>query len=345
MLGGDGKARIGFDWSGETLKAVRVTTGGGKPRITHCVLEEAKGLPLAVARVRAEGIRPGRGRFHASLPGEGARIRELRIEGAPAGEIAAALPAAMIREVGPPPEEWVIDFQILSREEEGGPAAVLAAAAPRGEAVAYRDSLERAGARPARLEPAAIASLNHWLAQNEEEEKGPAIALVEIGASSTRLTFRREGCPLRTRRISMGGEDFTREIQERCGITREEAERVKRAEISLAEIRPDRKDRAAPMADLTRTSMDRLTGETRAHRAAFRRECGPLGGIALAGGGALLLGIDRALSLRLDLPVEVVDPFAPFTLPEDWDEEREDRIAGEAPRFLTALGLTRWWER
>ncbi|MBN1826633.1 MAG: pilus assembly protein PilM [Candidatus Eisenbacteria bacterium] len=346
MFGRGGKARIGFDWSGETLKAVRVVWDVNTPRITHCVLDEAKGLALAVARMRAAGIRPGRGSFHASIPDDGVRVRELDLEGVPEAEIAAALPAAMTRETGPAAEGgWVIDHQTLRRDERGGRVTVLAAAAPRMEITAYRDSLERAGAGPDRLEPAGIAACNHWMRQSGAGSAGPGRALLDIGAAASRITFLHEGYPLRTRRIEVGGEDFTAEIRERCGISRDEAERVKRAETPLGAIRPDRGDRAAPIADLIRVSMDRLAGEVRAHRAAFHGRGGLLGGLTLAGGGALLLGIDRALSLRLDLPVEVIDPFEPFALPEDWSGEKEDRITGEAPRFLTALGLTRWWER
>lgn len=69
-------------------------------------------------------------------------------------------------------------------------------------------------------------------------------------------------------------------------------------------------------------------------------ECGDSVRVLLHGGGARLAGLRPRLAERLGVPVEVADPFAALA-----PEERlllAPEVLGDAPAWLTAVGLAAW---
>jgi len=337
--------RIGLDWSGTSVKAVRVVLSGGRARLSHAASGPARGEARAGMVLRNAGIR-GRGAdLRASLPEGEIHIREIDLPLAPGTDWASSLPFEMRRHAPLSAEvDWVLAHEVTRRDEEGGRLSVLAAIAPRKEAEESLAALERIGMHPRRLTAAPIAGIRHLLHDPALREERSCRALLDVGESGSWLVIRKEGSPLYCRRLRTGGNRLTNELMERAGIDREEAENVKRGEVPLARVRPEWREKAPTLIDLVRESALSLADETREAIDGFRRKHGPVRVLHLGGGGALLSGIDHLLGRRLALETHVVDPFESLELPPRWSEKERNLLRGQAARFLTAVGLTAWWE-
>jgi type IV pilus assembly protein PilM len=340
-----GRARIGFDWSGTNVKAVRVLVSGGRARLTHVAWGPAAAVARAAGILRQAGIRGGRGDLRASLPEGELHVREIEVPMLGEAELEAALPFEVRRHV-PLPQgiEWALAHQVTAKDASFGRVSVLAAVAPRADVETHRISLSRLGMRPSRVEAAPLAALNHALRACASRANRPCRALLDIGERGSWLAIHQEGCPLFCRRLEIGGDSFTLELIERCSVGREDAERIKSGELPLARVRHEWREKAPVLAELVSRSAGDLVENARVHIDAYRQRYGPVRDLYLSGGGALLRGLDLVLDRRLGIPVRVVDPFESLELPDFWPERRRDLLRAQGALFVTAVGLTSWWD-
>ncbi|MFH1681891.1 MAG: pilus assembly protein PilM [Candidatus Eisenbacteria bacterium] len=337
--------RIGIDWSGTSVKAVRVVLSGGRARVSHVAVGPAKGEARAWAVLRRAGLRPRGANLRASLPEGEIHIREIELPASPGADLSSTLPFEMRRHAPlPPGVDWALAHQITKRDEEGGRVRVLAAILPRAKAEEHLGALSRMRLRPKRITPAPIAALNHVLHDPAVRAEGSCLALLDVGETGSWLVIHQEGCPLFCRRLSTGGDRFTDELLDRCAADREEADEIKRGEIPLARARPEWREKPPTLIELVRDTANGLADETREQIDAYRRRHGPVRDLLLAGGGALLPGLDRVLGRRLGLGARVLDPFESLGLPPRWKAKERDLLGSQAARFLVAVGLTGWWE-
>ena len=339
------KVRIGFDWSGRSVKVVRVVVRGGSPRLTHAAAGPAQVAARAVEQARQKGI-SGRGaHVGAVLPARWSHLRQIDLPLQGEAELLATLPFEIRRHVPlPEDEELLLEHQVLDRLEESGRLSLLTAVQPKHDLLDHLDSLERAGLRPSRVEPAPLAALNHLhhLPGRSRPEAGWGV--LDVGGGESSIALCRGSEAFYSRSFPIAGASFTQELVERCGLTREEAESVKKGDETLGRIRMEWRGRMVPITDLVRVSVNQLIDEVRSHIALYQQRHGPVRHLYLSGGGALLPGLDGVLERRLAIPVSLVDPFEAVRLPDRWTEEEKNVLLARAPRFLVAVGLTRWWE-
>lgn len=156
----------------------------------------------------------------------------------------------------------------------------------------------------------------------------PDIAVIDIGAVSTKLYIARKGLLMRMYRIRAGGSIATKRISEVLEIGFDKAEEMKYA--------ADKQD--AKFADLKRahhSSYDRAFREfNQVLREYEQKTATKFAAVYLSGGGALFPGIDTYLKESLGREVILVNPFSKVAYPAFM----EDTMKAIGPSFTVALG-------
>ena len=256
---------------------------------------------------------PGRGPVAAALSADEAIFRVVELPPLPKREASSALRWELQRILPFPVDEGIFDFQEL--QHEGGttspsesPAQVAAGSGSRRvryavsggplEAVdrRYRE-LRRLGVRPSILEPEWVTLWRSAVMLLLAGEPGQACAVIDLGASSTRLlVIGPEGHPVAFHRSPVGGDAIDRELVNILNTEPVEARRVKESELA---------EDLGPLAG--RPILGQLAGEfARALRRA-RQDTGThrLSVWAIGGGarwGALVHLLEEATGYPLSVP-------------------------------------------
>src|SRR5678815_4332438 len=154
------------------------------------------------------------------------------------------------------------------------------------------------------------------------------IALVDIGAHVTHFYVLRNGQFLFSRDQAFGGNQLTHDIQRAFNLSAEEAESAKKNQGL-----PENYD-----ADVLTPFMETLALEvTRALQFFFTSTSyNQVDQIVLAGGCALLPGLDELVAKRAGVATVIANPFASMQASE---RIRPRQLAQDAPMLLVATGL------
>ena len=232
------------------------------------------------------------------------------------------------------------DFQILG-DSEGNPGQmdVLLVAAKKNIVQGYVDILEKAGLRPTIMDVDSFA-LETMYEANYDNENGDVVVLVNIGASMTNINVLKGGGSIFTRDISMGGQQLTDSIQEKLGVTFEEAERIKIEATkgdaqSLGSLRVDPLEHAEPLFAEIERSIDYFRST---HGGEYIKE------VVLSGGSAKINGIVDVLTQRLNIETQIVHPFQNIAYHKKFDAANIEDI-GPVAALGIGLALRRMDDR
>jgi len=223
-----------------------------------------------------------------------------------------------------------VDFQKLGPGAAEGQADVLLVAVKKDKINDYVNLVKEAGLEPVVMDVDAFALANMY-ELNYDIETG-ITALLNIGASVMNINILKDGMSIFTRDITVGGNRYTEALQRDFGLTYEDAEKVKRGE----EVEGADKERiSGVMSSVT----DDIVAETQRSFEFFRSTTGSdkVSRVLVSGGCARIHNFTSVLSERLEMPVEVVDPFKNVTI----DPKRFEHavIAESAPLCAVAVGL------
>jgi len=337
---------LGFDWADDTVKAVRVRCGRGRPQLVDFALRTISESNDSLSIFREASWRGRRADVSCAFAGRSLQIRMLTLPLQGDYDLIASLPFEIRRHIpAADSADQTVIHQVIDRNRASSQMTVLVTIAPTVEIQDIMERYQKVGVRPGRMEAPPLAAANHLEHSGLLPDDDTCWGLLDVGATGSWLALSRKGGPLTVRSIHIGGTSFTQELVLRCRLSREEADQVKRAEISLGKIRPEWRSRPTTLPALLRNTLDGLAEEVSNHTNQFRTKNGPVRKLFIAGGGALVHSLDRVLENRLALPVKLVDPFEPFDLPSAWPDRKRNQLAEIGPRFLTAVGLTRWWRR
>ena len=342
------KARplIGLDISSSSIKMVELADGGkGSRRIDRYAIEP---LPrdavldgnIANLEAVAEAVKRGWKRLGSStkyvamaLPTAAvitkkiilpANLQEQEMEVQVESEANQYIPFAL--------EEVNLDFQIVGPAPSSPDEVEVLIAASRKEKVEDRVACaEAAGLRPVVMDVESYAAQSAFeLVEKQlpDEGKNQIIALVDVGANVMNVTVIRNDQPVYTREQAFGGSQLTQDIVRAYGMSNEEAEAAKRTN-SLPENYE---------AEILSPFMDNLALEvSRALQFFFTStQYNEVNHIVLAGGCAVIQGLDDVVSGRTQVNTIVANPFVNM-VPSS--RIRPKNLVADAPSLLVACGL------
>ena len=222
-----------------------------------------------------------------------------------------------------------LDYQVLGPTEMGDTLDVLLVAVKREKINNYQNAL--LGRNLVMVDVDAFALQNCFEA-NYETEVGATIALLNIGASVMNINIVRDGVPLFTRDVSVGGNQFTDALQKELELTFEDAESLKHGE-AVPGITDEQKD------GILRSVSEILVLEIQKTFDFFRATASSevVNSIMVAGGTARTPGLVDMLGQEFQVHVEELDPFRQINYnPSKFNDEYLREIA---PRLAVCVGL------
>lgn len=229
-------------------------------------------------------------------------------------------------------DEVNLDYQVIGPAPSGPDDVEVLIAASKKERVEDRVAVaEAAGLKAVVMDIesfAALAAFDLIESRFEAEGKNPLVALVDIGAHAMNVTVLRGGQQLYVREQAFGGAQLTQDISRHYGMSLEEAEAAKRAG-SLPE---------GYEAELLAPFMESLALEvSRALQFFFTStQYNRVDHLVLAGGCAVIPGIDEVVATRTQVPTIVANPFANMALS---DKVRAKSLLAESSSLMVACGL------
>jgi type IV pilus assembly protein PilM len=175
---------------------------------------------------------------------------------------------------------------------------------------------------------AALAAFELIERQLPEGGKNQTLALIDAGSNVMSLTVLRNGQQVYAREQAFGGGQLTQDIARHYGMTYEEAEVAKRAG-SLPE---------GYEAEMLAPFMENLALEiSRALQFFFTStQYNQVDHIVLAGGCAVIPGVDEVVATRTQVSTLIANPFANMVLS---DRVRAKNLLADASSLMVACGL------
>ena len=201
-----------------------------------------------------------------------------------------------------------LDFQILDTSESEGQMDVLLVAAKKDLVDDYVQVISEAGLKAVCIDVAGFAVENAFEA-NYGFGEDESIALVNIGAQVVNINVIQRRVPAFTRDITVGGNQYTEEIQRALSLEFTEAEKIKLGESEDPESReviPQELDHA--VAQVTQDVVDEI-GRSLDFFSATSADS-HIERVVLCGGGAKVPGLAEAFAERTGLAIEKMNPLA-----------------------------------
>lgn len=229
-------------------------------------------------------------------------------------------------------DEVNLDFQVLGVSPGSPDDVQILLAAARKEKVEDRVAVvEAAGLK------ALIMDVESYASQSACEQiahlipnkgAGQTIAMIDIGAQNMHINVLHDNESVYLREHGFGGSQLNNEIARRFGMSSEEAEHAKRKgnlpeSYEVEVLQPYSQTLAMEIA----RALQLFTSSTQYHK---------VDQILLAGGGAMIAGLDEIVSQRTGMPTMVVNPFINMAV---GSKVRSQQLALDAPSLFVACGL------
>jgi type IV pilus assembly protein PilM len=229
-------------------------------------------------------------------------------------------------------EEVNLDFQVIGPSPANPDEQEVMIAATRKEKVEDRVAVaESAGLKAIVMDVESMAqqsALSLVVKQLPGGGKDQNIAIVDIGAQVMQVSVLRNDQSVYTREQAFGGTQLTQDICSRYGMSPEEAENSKRSGGL-----PDDFE-----AEVLRPFMENLSMEIQRALQFFFTSTSDntVDHILLAGGSAVIQGLDEVVNTRTQVPTIVANPFASM---QASPRIQLKKLVVDAPSLIVACGL------
>ena len=270
-----------------------------------------------------------------SISGHAVIIKKISLPPMPDEELEGQVRLAAEQYIPFDINEVNIDFHVLPPSDGGsdaqGEMSVILVAAKKDKINELTELVKGAGLLPLVMDVDAFAienmhGINYPVAQDE------TTALVNIGASVMNVNIVRGGTSLFTRDIPIGGNRYTEAIQRELGMSYEDAEATKKGERS-----------AGANQEAINTVVNSVNAEVASEIARtidyFKSTMtdADIQQVLLCGGGSRAKGLVQQLHDRMQVPVEIANPFSEVdTSGSDFDQET---LADLGPLAAVSIGL------
>ena len=229
-------------------------------------------------------------------------------------------------------EEVNLDFQSIGPSPTSPDEQEVMIAATRKEKVEDRVAVaESAGLKPLVMDVESFAqqtALSIVVQSLPEQGKDKNIAIVDVGANVMNVTVLRNDQSVYTREQAFGGNQLTQEIVTRYGMSPEEAENAKRSgglpdDFEAEVLKPFMQN----LATEVQRALQFFFTSTQYHNVDH---------ILLAGGSAVIPGLDEAVTTQAQVPAIIANPFAHM---QTSPRVQQKRLMIDAPSLIVACGL------
>ncbi|MCD9185461.1 MAG: type IV pilus assembly protein PilM [Pyrinomonadaceae bacterium] len=226
-----------------------------------------------------------------------------------------------------------LDYQVTAETPEA--TQVLIAACKRERIDNIKQAIQLAGKSPIVIDVDTFA-LQNCYEINYQPDASQVVTLLNIGASTMNVNIVQGTRSLFTRDITVGGSQFTDVLQRSLGLSFQQAEAVKRG-VSEAVEGLEEKSIEPLMSNVTEIVAMEIQKTFDFYRATSEDNETVVQKILISGGGSKLAGLAEDLSARLELPVEVLDPFRNIKV--DTRKFDPDYLSEIMPEMAVAVGL------
>src|SRR6476661_1623134 len=226
-----------------------------------------------------------------------------------------------------------LDYQVTAESPEA--THVLIAACKRERIDNIKQAIQLAGKTPVIIDVDTFA-LQNCYEVNYNPSDNDVVTLLNIGASTMNVNIVKGTRSLFTRDITVGGSQFTDVLQRSLGLNFQQAEAVKRGVVDAVEGIEEKS-----FVPLVKTATEIVAMEIQKtfdfYRATTEDNETVVQKILISGGGSKLAGLAQELSQRLELPVEVLDPFRNIKI--DTKKFDPEYLSEIVPEMAVAVGL------
>jgi type IV pilus assembly protein PilM len=229
-------------------------------------------------------------------------------------------------------DEVNLDFQVLGPAPNNAEDVEVLIAASRKEKIEDRvAAAEAAGLKATVMDVdlyAAQAAFELMIADEGEESKDQNIAMVDVGATTMTVNVLRNGQSIYLREQPFGGNELSQEIQNKFGLSSDEAEVAKRD----GGLPPEYE------SEILQPFVDKMGLEI-ARALHFFFSSTPynqVSQIVLAGGCAAIPGADEAVTRRTQVPTAIANPFVNMDVSS---KVKVKSLTQDAPSLMVACGL------
>ena len=226
-----------------------------------------------------------------------------------------------------------LDYHVTSEEEEATNVMIAACKKERLENI--KQAIQLAGKSPIVIDVDTFA-LQNCYELNYQPDESQVVTLLNIGASTMNVNIVQGTRSLFTRDITVGGSQFTDILQKSLGYSFDQAEAVKRGVADAIED-VDEKAIEPLMNNVTEMVTMEIQKTFDFYRATAEDDELSVDKILISGGGSKLVGLSEDLAARLEVPVEVLDPFRQVKV--DTRKFDPDYLSEIMPEMAVAVGL------
>ena len=227
------------------------------------------------------------------------------------------------------------DFQILGKNEfNAGQIDVMLVAAKTDVVDRFTHAIQKAGLNPVIMDVDSFA-LETMYEENYDFGNDEIVALVNIGASVTNINVVKNGVSILRRDFTMAGYNITADLQSNMELPGLEEAELKKVEG------PQYDEPSDAFREHVLNAAEPILQEIERSIDYFRSTVGggEISKILLSGGSARLFGFAEALSQRLNIITEIVNPFKHITYSKKQFTEEEMEKIGPAAAVCVGLAL------
>ena len=221
-----------------------------------------------------------------------------------------------------------LDYQIVDFLEKENQVEVLLVAVKKEIINSYTTAIRMSGLEPAVVDVDYFA-LENMFEMNYTPPPNEIVALVNIGARYSCINILRGNRSTFTGDVPVGGKEFNDTLVRNLGVSYVEAETIKlggTSEHPLGEIEP----LLGPVKEFIVEEIHRALSF---FWTAATDES--ISAVYVSGGAAHVPGLVALLHERLEMPVQLVNPFGKVTLPG----RKSEQLEKEAASYAIAVGL------
>ncbi len=225
--------------------------------------------------------------------------------------------------------EVVMDYQVLSKTKDNR-FDVLLVAVKKSVLEHFSGSVLDAGLKPK------VIDVDFFALQNLYEATYPAqpseaVAIVDIGASATKMVVVHAGVPAFTKDSAIGGRNLTTEIQKHLNLSFVDAEALK--------VGSGGSDFPQEVSDLMNIMNDNLANEIKRGLDFYSAASSgaPVSYILLAGGSAKIPQLSKVVEEATGLPTQIMNPFNSISY--DPSVFTQEYVSAIAPMAAVPMGL------